>query len=267
MASNTHEWCADGVEADIHNLQGIPLSLFPKWVASHQRGEPVVVSDVSALELGDGLAQRLQGIRSLVTVPLMYDGECLGFLGFDSVREARVWEPDEIALLRVLAELYANFESRLAAERQAEKLRERLVQARDAAQAAAHAKSLFLANMSHEIRTPLNAVLGYAQIMQRECRDCPNGGRLTAISRSGEHLLELLTDLLELARTDVHQVRVTPSDFDFYQVLRDVCLMFERQPGAGGLALEFTHSPEVPQFIRGDSGKVRQILVNLVGTR
>jgi PAS domain S-box-containing protein len=265
VASNTHEWCADGVEADIHNLQGIPLSLFPKWLASHQRGEPVVVSDVSALELGDGLAQRPQGIRSLVTVPLMHDGECLGFLGFDSVREARVWEPDEIALLRVLAELYANFESRLAAERQAEKLRERLVQARDAAQAAAQAKSLFLANMSHEIRTPLNAVLGYAQIMQRECRDCPNGGRLTAISRSGEHLLELLTDLLELVRTDVHQVRVTPSDFDFYQVLRDVCLMFERQPGAGGLALEFTHSPEVPRFIRGDSGKVRQILVNLVG--
>jgi hypothetical protein len=119
--------------------------------------------------------------------------------------------------------------------------------------------------MSHEIRTPLNAVLGYAQIMQRECRDCPNGGRLNAITRSGGHLLELLTDLLELVRSDAHQIALTPNDFDFHRVLEDVRLIFARQPDARGLALEFAHDSEVPRFIHADSGKVRQILVNLIG--
>jgi CheY-like chemotaxis protein len=119
--------------------------------------------------------------------------------------------------------------------------------------------------MSHEIRTPLNAVLGYAQIMQRECRECSNGGRLTAITRGGEHLLELLTDLLELVRTDAHEITLAPCDFDFSQLLEDVRLMFERLPDARGLALEFSHGPEMLRVIRADSGKVRQILVNLVG--
>ena len=268
VASNTHEWCAEGIDGDIRDLQDIPLSLFPDWLAAHQRGESVVVPDLAALGLGSGLPQRPQGIRSFVTVPLMHDGSCLGFVGCDSVHEVRNWEPDEITLLRVLAELYANFESRLAAERKAEELRKRLVLARDAAQAAAYAKSLFLANMSHEIRTPLNAVLGYAQIMQRECRDCrecPNGARLSAITRSGEHLLQLLNDLLELVRTDAHQVTLSPSVFDFHQLLVDVRLMFARQPGTRGLTLEFACDPAVPRFIRADSGKVRQILVNLVG--
>ena len=263
--SNIHRWCAEGIVMDIANLQGIPLARFPTWVAAHQRGEPVVVADMAALELGDDLVQPPQGIRSLATVPLMHNGNCLGFVGIDCVLETRRWEAHEIALLRVLAELYANFESRLAAERQADELRERLEQSRDAAQEAAQAKSLFLANMSHEIRTPLNAVLGYAQIMQRECRDCPNGGRLNAITRSGEHLLELLTDLLELVRSDAHRIALTPNDFDFHRVLEDVRLIFARQPDARGLALEFAHDSEVPRFIHADSGKVRQILVNLIG--
>jgi CheY-like chemotaxis protein/nitrogen-specific signal transduction histidine kinase len=164
----------------------------------------------------------------------------------------------------VLAELYSNFEARRIAERQTRELQASLIESRDAAEAAAQAKSLFLANMSHEIRTPLNAVLGYAQIMQRECRDCPNGGRLNAITRSGGHLLELLTDLLELVRSDAHQIALAPCAFDFHQVLADVRLMFMRQPDARCLELEFSHG-QAPRFIRADSGKVRQILVNLVG--
>lgn len=265
--SNTHEWCAPGIAPEIANLQAVPNALLPDWVRAHRHGESMHVPSVAALPADGFLRQVLdpQGIRSLITLPLMQGQTCLGFVGFDAVREERVWRDEEVALLRVLAEVFANFEARRANEREARKLQENLIHARDAAQAAAMAKSLFLANMSHEIRTPLNAILGYVQIMQRECRMCPTSKRLSAINRSGEHLLELLTDLLELVRSDACVTTLAPGDFDFYQVLEDVRLMFVRHAQAQRLTLEIAHAPEVPQFIHADSGKVRQILVNLVG--
>ncbi len=195
----------------------------------------------------------------------MQGADCLGFVGFDAVQTERIWRDEEVALLRVLAELYAHFEARRATEREMLELQKRLTQARDVAQAAALAKSLFLANMSHEIRTPLNAILGYAQIMERDCRICPTGLRLNAITRSGEHLLALITDLLELVRSDASVIPLVPGNFDFYQMLEDVRLMFVRQPDVQGLNLEVAYTPEVPHFIYADQGKVRQVLINLLG--
>jgi PAS domain S-box-containing protein len=267
VMSNTHEWCGVGITPEIGNLQAVPNANFPDWVAAHRRGECVHIPSVAGLPTDSYLWQVLatQGIRSLITLPLMQGTDCLGFVGFDAVAEERNWQEEEVALLRVLAELYAHFEARRAAERETQALQQRLTLARDAAQAAALAKSLFLANMSHEIRTPLNAILGYAQIMERECEACRVKPRLKAITRSGEHLLELLTDLLELVRCDAHTITLAPKNFDFYQALEDVRLMFVRHPVAQILTLEFTYSPDVPRFIFADSGKIRQILVNLVG--
>jgi two-component system sensor histidine kinase/response regulator len=186
-------------------------------------------------------------------------------VGFDAVQQARNWKEEEGSLLQVLAELYAHFESRRSLERKTQELQQRLTEARDAAQEAARAKSLFLANMSHEIRTPLNAILGYAQLMGRECmvKACPMSKRLGAIMRSGEHLLDLLTDLLELVRSDSQELKLSIGSFDFYQALEDVHLIFARQPAAQSLTLGFSCAPNVPQYICSDSGKVRQILVNL----
>ncbi len=265
--SNTHEWCAAGITAEKDNLQGIPLDAFPLWTDTHCRGELMSVPSVAALPADSPLRQALepQGIQSLITLPLMQKSVCLGFVGFDAVREQRIWQESEVALLRVLAELYAHFEARRGWEREMRELQQRLTLARDAAQEAALAKSLFLANMSHEIRTPLNAILGYAQIMEHECRTCPNGNRLTAITRSGEHLLTLITDLLDQVRRDTGAVTLAPRVFDFPQTLEDVRLMFARRPGAAQVTLQASCGPDVPRCIWADEGKVRQVLVNLVG--
>ncbi|MEI6503208.1 MAG: histidine kinase dimerization/phospho-acceptor domain-containing protein, partial [Armatimonadota bacterium] len=267
VTTNTHEWCGPGIPPEIGNLQAVPLAIIPDWVAAHQCGQPMHVPSVAELSADSGLRQLLepQGIRSLITLPLLQGAACLGFVGFDAVREERLWRDDDVALLRVLAEIYANFQARRATERETRELQQRLAQARDEAQAAGRAKSLFLANMSHEIRTPLNAILGYAQIMEHECRPCPTKHRLGAITRSGEHLLELITDLLELVRSDSHAVMLAPSAFELSQVLEDVRLMFVRRPEADGLTLAVSLDPDVPPFIRADKGKIRQILMNLVG--
>jgi len=265
--SNTHEWCAPGVESTIGDSQAISIDKISDGVEAHLRGELLSVSSIDALPVASPLRQRFEarGISSLVSQPLMHDGTCWGFMSFENLGRERIWRPEEEALLGVLAELYANFEARRTMEVEARALQQRLTVANVAAQAAVMAKSLFLANMSHEIRTPLNAILGYSQLMELECCNCPKGGRFSAINRSGEHLLTLVTDLLELVRSDSQPLTLTPEDFDFFQVLEDVRLMFVRQAGAPGVELELLRSPQVPQFIHSDQGKVRQILINLVG--
>jgi len=263
--SNTHEWCAPGVASTIGDLQAVAIDQISDATEGHRRGELVSTGNVEGLPAASLLRQRLKarGICSLVSQPLMHDRDCWGFMSFENLESERKWRPEEEALLGVLAQLYANFEARRRMESEARELQLRLTEASTEAQAAVVAKSLFLANMSHEIRTPLNAILGYSQIMELDCQSCPKGGRLSAINRSGEHLLTLITDLLELVRSDSQPLTLKPEDFDFYRVLEDVRLMFASQVGTPGLELEISHN--VPQFIHSDQGKVRQILVNLVG--
>jgi signal transduction histidine kinase/CheY-like chemotaxis protein len=267
VTSNTHEWCAEGISPEIENLQNVPFEAFPDWMEIHNRGELISIPCVADLPESSPSRQILepQGIRSVVTLPMIDNGICLGFVGFDAVREERIWRDEEIALLRVLAELYAHFRARVAVEQATQELQQRLIVARDEAQAAAEAKSLFLANMSHEIRTPLNAILGYAQIMEYDNQDSANSEHLSAITRSGEHLLTLINDLLELVRSDARTIRTTPADFNLYQMFEDVRLMFAGQPCAANLDLEINLSEGLPQIIRADQGMIRQILVNLVG--
>ena len=268
VLSRGHEWCAAGIAPEIASQQALPITSLPDWVKMHQRGQVVHIPSVAALPTANNSlrqAPRAQAVRSYVTVPLLHGGVCLGCVGFETIRHEHHWSEDELALLRILAEIYANFETRREVEGHTRELQHRLIEARDSAQAAVLTKSLFLANMSHEIRTPLNAVLGYAQIMQLECGKCPNGARLGSLTRGAEHLLELLTDLLELVRSDVREIALAPCDFDFHQILEDVRLMSMRHPGTHGLTLEVAHAADLPRFIHGDSGKIRQILVNLVG--
>lgn len=266
---NTHAWCNDPHVPGKEQSVAFPIALVPDWAAAHQRGEYVYIPSVRALPDSHGMKTTLleRGTQSLITLPLMQGKECYGFVAFYALKQEQCWASEEIALLRVLAELYANFEARRKMERATQELQQRLTQARDAAQEAAHAKSLFLGNMSHEIRTPLNTILGYAQIMERECGEinCPNIKMLTTITRSGQHLLELLTDLLELVRSDAKTVKLTQSVFDLYRAIEDVRIIFLKHPAAQMLSLEITFAPDVPQFICSDLGKIRQVLVNLVG--
>jgi PAS domain S-box-containing protein len=122
--SNTHEWCARDVSPEKDTLQDIDNNLLPDWVNTHKEGHMLVVEDVSSLNPSDNLYQILhaQGIKTLITIPLMLENECLGFVGFDSVRAVKTWNADEITFLQVLADLLCNVTDR---KRKEEKLRNR----------------------------------------------------------------------------------------------------------------------------------------------
>ena len=121
--SNTHEWCAEGIEPQIDELQDVPTSLFPDWIEAHQKGEPMVIEDVSAIPAESSLRQLLepQGIRSLVTVPMMDGDRCIGFLGLDAVRSTKTYSQHEITLLKVFGNMLVNVQNRHASQKQSEK--------------------------------------------------------------------------------------------------------------------------------------------------
>jgi PAS domain S-box-containing protein len=163
-------------------------------------------------------------------------------------------------------------ELRVANERLALELAERgrtdeaLRHAKDAADAANRAKSAFLANMSHEIRTPMNAILGYTQLLERDPRlDHAQARSLEIIRRSGEHLLTLINDVLEMSKIEAGHRTLLRAEVDLWAMVDDLERMFRVRVDAAGPALRVSRSPAVPQYIFGDEGKLRQVLVNLLG--
>jgi two-component system sensor histidine kinase/response regulator len=141
-----------------------------------------------------------------------------------------------------------------------------LQQAVISAEVANRAKSEFLANMSHELRTPLNAILGFTQLMSRDCSlNSSQLEHLEIINRSGEHLLTLINDVLSMAKIEAGQTTLNENSFDLYRLLDAIEQMFKLKAESKGLQLTFEHSPDVPQYVRTDESKLRQVLINLLG--
>jgi PAS domain S-box-containing protein len=150
-------------------------------------------------------------------------------------------------------------------ERRVQERTRELQQALAIAEAASRAKTTFLANMSHELRTPLNAILGFAQLMARD----PGLGddhrqSLGIINRSGEHLLMLINDILEMAKIEAGQVSPRAVRFDLDALLHTLSDLFDRRARERGLALAIARHPAVPRHLILDEAKLRQVLINLL---
>ncbi|NEQ49955.1 MAG: response regulator [Leptolyngbya sp. SIO3F4] len=141
----------------------------------------------------------------------------------------------------------------------------RLAEALDQSIAANKAKSEFLANMSHELRTPLNAILGFSELMTREKDVTPNQKRtLGTINRSGEHLLSLINDVLEMAKIEAGQTIVEPVAFDLHYFLQTLYDMLSVRAKAQNIHFVFDYLSDLPQYVKADERKLRQVLLNLL---
>ena len=141
-----------------------------------------------------------------------------------------------------------------------------LMEAKLAADAANRAKSSFLASMSHEIRTPMNAILGFSQLMLRGPALNPQQKQhLDTINRSGEHLLTLINDILEMSKIEAGRTTVNPLTFDLTALVDDVGEMFRLRAAGKNLQFSIEWTNEVPRFVVVDESKLRQVLINLLG--
>ncbi|HBB34332.1 MAG TPA: hybrid sensor histidine kinase/response regulator [Cyanobacteria bacterium UBA8803] len=133
------------------------------------------------------------------------------------------------------------------------------------AESANQAKSQFLANMTHELRTPLNAILGFTQLLSRDANlTSSQQQHLEIIMRSGEHLLELVNDVLEMSKIESGKVTLYPKTFDLYRLLNSLEEMLQLKARSKGLQLSFKITPDVPQYVQTDEGKLRQVLINIL---
>ena len=141
-----------------------------------------------------------------------------------------------------------------------------LLQARDSANAANQVKSMFLANMSHEIRTPMNAVLGFAQLLERDPSLSPMARhKVATIMKSGEHLLSIINDILEMSRIEAGRVELNNQSLDLFTLLEDLAVMFRLRAEEKKLSFTLDFAKDLPRYIVADLGKLRQVLINLLG--
>ncbi|WP_052507575.1 response regulator [Desulfonatronovibrio magnus] len=262
-----HEWRGEGVPAFLdHNPGGQHDAV--AWRLNFLGNLRPVYVHRSTTDTGDvpGMRAGMEaaGIQSILLLPLFEDQRLLGFIGMDWVTGEAALPPEQVPLLHLGANIVL---SALRME-QNQKLRLASEQAdlkAEAAEAASRAKSEFLANMSHEIRTPMNAILGFAQVLEQDATlNAAQAERVRIINRSGNHLLGLINDVLDMSRIEAGKVRLTPHDFSPNDLLDDLEIMFRPRLEARGLTLTVLRESGLPASLHADETKLRQVLVNLL---
>ena len=217
------------------------------------RGDREYISDFR-VRRRDGAIRIIRGVGQTIRSP---EGRAVRMVGINrDVTDLISAEREREQLVR---ELEVRVE-KLVATRTTE-----LRTAKEAAEGASQAKSAFLANMSHEIRTPMNAILGYAQLLQHDLDLGDDQKRkIDIIHSSGDHLLTLINDILEMSTIEAGRARLAVEPFGLHALLNDVKWMFRELTETKGLELTFEQDAELPRVLLGDEGKVRQVVINLL---
>ncbi len=275
---------ARGMEAEFSSEPSLPGDPISHSILDQvvQTGQSLVVEDA----MFDPRFQSAHSVmamqlRSIMCAPLITQNRTIGAIYVENRTQSGRFANEDIVPLEFFstqaavaienADLYTNLET-LVEERtealvQAKKEAER---AREVAETANKAKSTFLANMSHELRTPLNAILGFSNLMRREALwgvstlTKPQQENLGLIYRSGEHLLTLINNVLDLSKIEAGKTTLNVGNFDLHRLLDDLVEMFSLKVEEKGVKLLLERSPEVPTFVNTDMVKLKQVFLNLL---
>lgn len=261
-------------------LQSIPIdNNLPVSIVNYvdRTGETVVLNNaITSKNFNSDPYIKQHQSKSILCAPLLNQGQLIGIIYLENNLIAGAFTSDRLELLKVLsasaaisienARLYTNLaESNRTLETKVEQRTSELALAKQKAEVANEAKSSFLANMSHELRSPLNAILGFSQIMLRS-QNLPKEHQenVAIITRSGDHLLTLINQVLDLSKIEAGRAELNHKNFELYQFLDDIEDMFHIKADDKKLQLAVEYSPDVPRYIRTDEVKLRQVLINLL---
>ncbi len=243
--------------------------------AAHSAPPDVILLDIRMPEMdGYEVCKQLKSSPVTRDIPVIFISALDEI--FDKVKAFQLGGVDYITKPFQVEEVLARVENQMTIQRLSRQLKEQNqqlqqeVQERRKAEATAtavsQAKSQFVANMSHELRTPLNAILGFTQIMSRDrFLSSEQRENLRIINRSGEHLMELINDVLDLSKIEAGIISLYKTSFDLYRLIDNLEETFQLKAEQKNLRLVFYVAAEVPQYITTDQKKLRGCLINLLG--
>lgn len=204
-------------------------------------------------------------VRAYVIVPIFAGSQLWGLLGIYN-HQPRTWNGNEVKMVLQVGAHLGTAVQQANLLRQTQQQTEALEVAKRAADAASQAKGEFLAGMSHELRTPLNAILGFTQILHDDPKlNSDHRDLINIVNRSGNHLLGLINNVLSLAKIEANKITLNERAFGIHHLLQSVNDMLQIRAESRGIRLQVEPPPPLPHQIWADEGKLRQILINLVG--
>ncbi len=259
--SNTHDWRTEGAASMQHRVQGVPLSKFPWFAAKLSEQNTFIIPDVRLVppeaeaEKQEWMSQQM---KSVLFVRFDINNQPAGVLGLCTHDTEVDWDEDQVSGLGVIANIISDGLAK-------DELEMGLIEAKDKAEKANRAKSEFLANMSHEIRTPLNSILGFSEILLQQAHEPQAINQLTTIQRNGHTLLNLINDLLDLAKIEAGQLNLHPEPVDMQVLVEEVHKMFFPLTSQKNLDILLEWPPTFPKSVIIDDVRLKQMLINLVG--
>jgi signal transduction histidine kinase/DNA-binding response OmpR family regulator len=242
-------WIEEVIDNQYHNAERerIEAEYLRRWIIVASILSSLLLSSLLVFLTSSAIARPLQSLEQVATQ-----------ITQDSNFNLRcpVTTHDEVA---TLAKAFNQLVERISIYTQ------ELKQARLTADEANHAKSEFLANMSHELRTPLNGILGYTQIMERTPDLNKQRHGVKIIDQCGTHLLNLINDILDLAKIEARKLDLIPQEFHFPAFLSGIAEMSRVRADSKGIQFEYSENPGLPKAVIADDKRLRQVLLNLLG--
>jgi len=253
LTTNTLEWCGQGISPQKENLQKVPLSMVPEWVNKHVNGKDMYIEAVDKLE-ESGLKKLLQAqtIKSLLAVPMMKGKDCIGFVGFDSVKNDHSYTQKEKKLLKLFSQLLVNIQ-----------MRKELLEAEEKANYLNNAKTEFLSNLSHELRTPLSGIIGAIETTMETVVNKESRYLLEIALNSSLQMEKIFSDLYEIVKLSGGKTKPLLSTINPAKLIDEVTGLFHISAEKEKLTLTVTKN-HLPETICTDPKMLRQILDKLV---